>query len=400
MCRRTGIAASAPRLVAIVASALLLASSAARAEGEPDRFLLDPSIRVLGVVDDNPFFEDDGTETRFGVWVQPRLEAGYQRRAFEVGVDLGADLRQTIDEPSLCQEYWRLTGFAELGLLPGLSLRVSDTYAPQPLQLGRPEDGTDNLLQSNRLDAQIRYWRELPRGRELEFGVRGTRFTGEHFRVERPGIGGSPIIDDDFRPDFWQGAAYAEIQTHFGRRTSGYLRGHVRTRIFDDAPRSDHTDVSVIVGVRWRRLQNLEIELASGWGLVSFASLGSSSRVLGKVDLRHWLPRGWSWRLSVENKFTADLAGNDFLETTGRVELEKRFGERTAVSAGAFLSRFENEGWMSEENLFGGAEVQLRRQFSRRIQAKLSYRHWRNGGEHSFDDFRQNRIALEISYRH
>jgi hypothetical protein len=394
------IAVAAPCLEATLAAALLLVAPPAWTEGEPERFSFHPSIRVVGVADDNPFFEDGDSDWGLGAWIQPRIEAGYHRRAIEVGVDLGADLRRTIDEPDLSREYWRLTGFAEVGLLPGLSLRISDTYAPQPFQLGRPEDDAENLVQSHRLDARIRYWRQLPRGRELEFGLRGTRFMSESFRVERPDGGGGLVIDDHFHPDFWEGAAYGEIQNHFGRLTTGFLRSQVRTRSLDEASDSDHTDVSVLVGVRSRRFSNLELELAGGWGLVSFASLGSSNRFLGRGDLRQQLPRGWSWRLTLENKFTADLSGDDFLESSGRVEVEKRFGERTAVTVGAFLSRFENEAWSRDDNFFGGAEVELRRQLTRRAQVKLSYRHWRNGGDYEFDDFGQNRIALEFSYRH
>ena len=88
------------------------------------------------------------------------------------------------------------------------------------------------------------------------------------------------------------------------------------------------------------------------------------------------------------------------VETSGRISVEKRFGERTAASLGFFVSRFSNEAWERDENLFGGVEIDLSRQLTRRMQSKLSYRHWRNGGDYEFDDFHQNRIALELSYRY
>lgn len=386
------------RIAAALAATLLLVPGDAGAEGEGRRFSIHPSVRVVGVYDDNLFFDDEDPDSGYGAWIIPRLELAYRGRSYELGADLGADIRRYLREPALDEEFFRLRGYGEFGLLPGLTLRLSDTYAPQPLQLGLPEDDADNLVQTNRVDAELGYWRELSGGRELELGAHGTRFMGESFAADVP-TGAGLGVDEDFRPDFWEVAGFAEFKNPLGRRHSAYTRLQVRRRLFDDSPLSDHTDLSLLVGVRSRWSRNLEFALAAGWGLIAFDSQGLQERFLGEGRLEHRLRAGWSWRASLVNKFTADLAGNPFVETTGRLVLEKRFGTRTLWSAGGFLSRFENKSWDHPVNLFGGFEASVRRQMTRRAQLKLAYRYWINGGDCAFDDFRQNRIVVEFLYR-
>ena len=115
--------------------------------------------------------------------------------------------------------------------------------------------------------------------------------------------------------------------------------------------------------------------------------------------MRYRIAEGNTLRLSFVNRNTADIVGNDFVETTGKIGLERRFGERTAAGIDLFLSRINNEVWDSGADLFGGAEVQVRRQLSRRTQLELRYRYWDNGGDYSSDDFSQHQVSLVFSYR-
>jgi hypothetical protein len=381
-----------------VATALVLTASPARAEGQESRFSVHPSVRVVGVADDNVFL-NDRAKSDLGGWITPRIEATYRTRIFEVGADVGVEVRRYVEHSALADELLRLRGYAEIGLWSGLTMRVSDAYVPQPIQLGLPEDDGSNLAQTNRLDARLRYERELPGGREFELGLRGTRFLSESFAADVPSSGRHDAVLDHFHPDFWEAATYLEFRSPFGRRSSTYARAQFRQRFFDESPRSDHWDLTALIGLRSRWLRNVEIQIAGGWGLISFDSRGDVHRFLGEASLRHRLPSGWSWNLSAAHKFTADLSGNDFVETTGELGVEKRFGERMSASAKAFLSRFDDAAWDRGGNLFGGVEVAIHRQLSRRAQVKLTYRHWRNGGDYDFDDFRQNRLALEFSYR-
>jgi hypothetical protein len=79
--------------------------------------------------------------------------------------------------------------------------------------------------------------------------------------------------------------------------------------------------------------------------------------------------------------------------------VEKRLGERTSAGLTGFVTEYENEAYDSGSNLFGGVEAEVRRQLSRHFQLKLTYRFWQNGGDYHFDDFRQNRLALVLTYR-
>ena len=44
-------------------------------------------------------------------------------------------------------------------------------------------------------------------------------------------------------------------------------------------------------------------------------------------------------------------------------------------------------------------EASLTRQLTRRLEAVLAYRHWRNGGSNQTQDFNQNRVTLGLTYR-
>ena len=71
-----------------LAAAVLLAPVGAAAEGESARQWLRPSLRVTTVGDDNLFLEDGNGSSSVGVWLNPRLEAGYEIPGLELGADV------------------------------------------------------------------------------------------------------------------------------------------------------------------------------------------------------------------------------------------------------------------------------------------------------------------------
>jgi hypothetical protein len=214
------------------------------------------------------------------------------------------------------------------------------------------------------------------------------------------GSGGMTVVDNDFHADFVGATAYVEIQSPIGERRSGYVRSQLGYRSFQDSSDSDLADFSLLLGVRSHPFENLELELAGGGGLISFASLGEQQRILAKAAMRYRLASGWSWRVALDHLTSAGLAGQEVLESTGRIGLVKRFNRRTDVALGVFVTRFDDEDWSSSANLFGGAEIEFRRQLTARTQVSVSYRHWRNEGDFDPDDFSQNRLALALTYRH
>jgi hypothetical protein len=387
---------------AAAAALLLLAATAAGSESgggaasepERNRLIFHPSIQVTAVGDSNVQLREDDSEGDLGVFLFPRIELGYQGRWFDLGADLGADIRRYVDGDSPSDEFFRMSGFAELGLLPGLTFHLSDAFTPTPVDLGKPEDHAANLVQTNRIVARFRYWRELPGAREMIVSLEGTRLSSESFAADV----GNGVIDPDFHADFWEGALVGEVRSPISDHTSAYLRTHLRYRSFDDSSASDFGDLAVLLGVRSHWFRNVDFDVAGGYGLLAFDS-GSKNRFLGEANLRYRIADGTTLRLSFVNRNTADIVGNDFVETTGKIGLERRFGERTAASVDLFLSRIDNEVWDSGADLFGGAEARVRRQLSRRTQLELRYRYWDNGGDYSSDDFSQHQVSLVFSYR-
>ena len=391
-----------PILSLAAALGLGLPARQAGAEGKPADFSFTPSVNVAAVVDDDLFLTDSNKKSSFGVWVQPRVELGYRTEILDLGADLGADVRRYGDYYSkLADEFWRMSGHAQVGLLPGLTFRVANAFVPAPVELGLPPDQGINMLQTNRTDSELRYWRALPGEREVSFGIRGTRFFSDGFSEDVPGGGGTVILDDSFHADYWGGTGYAEYREPFGTRTAVYARAETGYRAFDDSPRSDNLDYSLLVGVHSLRFRNTEIDLAGGYGQIRFDSLGSQPRIVGRASLRYRLPNDWIWRLGVNHLTSADLLGNSALETTGSLGVEKRFEDgRTAAGVNLFITRFDSDSLGSGANLFGGAEVQVRRQLTRRTQVRVSYRYWGNGGDYASDDMQQNRLLVELNVRY
>jgi hypothetical protein len=392
-------------LLAIVAAVWLLVAPAAWADADPagganaetehNRLSFHPSIQVTGVADSNVELADgDESEGDLGAFLLPRVELGYQGRWFNLGADLAADIRLYADNSSPSDEFFRLSGFGELGLMPGLTLRLSNAWVPTPVNLGLPEDHAANLIQSNRAVVDLSYWRPLPAGREMRLSFQGTRLDSESFRTEV----GDGLFDDDFHADYWEGSVVAELQSPLYQGTSGFFRTDARYRSFDDSTASDFGDVNVLLGVRTHWFGSVDFDIASGVGFVDFDS-GSTLRILGQSNIRYRMPDGTTLRLSVVNRNTADIVGNDFMETSGRIALERRFGERTAASVELFLSRFDNEMWDSGANLYGGVETRIRRQLTRRTQLAFLYRYWDNGGDYETDDFTQHQATLVFTYR-
>ena len=134
--------------------------------------------------------------------------------------------------------------------------------------------------------------------------------------------------------------------------------------------------------------------------MVAFESNDDLHRFVGEGSLRYRLPNGWTLRASAANRFVSDLAGNVFVETTGRMGIEKHFGEMISASIAAFVSRLENEAWSNiPKNLFGGAEFRFRAESGDIRSSRPPTGTWDNAGNFSTDDFDQDRVALEFFYR-
>ena len=384
--------------IAIVLGVLLGFSSKAAAEDQEKPFTWHPSMLVTFVGDDQPHLaeQNDGA---IGAWFSPQLDLGYRGDFYELSAEIGGDVRRYVDESSLSKEFYRMRATAEVGILPGLSLFVSEALVPGAERIAAPGDETRNLIQTNQVDVEIRYWRELSSRRELKMTFRGSHFAGDRFNTFLLTDGGGIVNDTSFEPDHWEGAADIELQTPFGERSSLYLRSDLRYRTFSESAIADHGEVTVMAGFRTRRFRNIEIDVAAGWGMISFESRDDVQRFVGEGSLRYRLPNGWTWRLSAANRFVSDYSGNNFVETTGRMGFEKYFGDLVSVSASGFVSGLENDAWGTDHNFFGGAEFRLRGRIARHTELSLTYRYWQNAGDLSFDDFKQNRVAIELHYR-
>ncbi len=385
--------------ILLLAPVLLVGLSASAEEGAERRFTWRPSIQVRTVVSDNINLSNENADGDIGVWMSPRLELDYRAPAYQIGIDSSFDVRRYSDSRDDDESFYRVHSFAEAGLLPGLSLRVSDTYTPQPKVLGLPDDDPANLVQTNRAEVELRYWRELPGRREVSIALLGGRFDADRFATLVEGPGGGVVLDTGFRADFWEGAGVIEFQNPFGDSHAGYLRGLVRHRSFDDPGGADHLEVSGLIGFRSHLEQGIEFDLAAGYGLLDLADGGSTTRLLGRAALSIRRPGGWRYHAGFHNEFTVDVAGNDFVDTTGRLGVEKYFGARTALSLFGFVSQLENDSTSPSGNLFAGGEVKLRRALARRFQASLAYRYWENAGSFGADDLSQNRLMLTLTYR-
>ena len=243
------------------------------------------------------------SSSSFGVWIRPRARARLPDRDPRSGRRPGrrrAPLRRLLLEARrrvLEHQRPRAGGTAAGPHVP----RRERLRAELRCELGLPPDQGTNLLQTNRSDAELRYWRALPGEREISFGMRGTRFFSDGFSEDVPGSGGTVILDDNFHADYWGGTGYLEYQEPLGRRTSAYARAQAGYRSFDDSPRSDNLDYSLLLGVRSLRFRNTEIDVAGGYGRIQFNSLGDQPRIMGRASLRYRLPSGWSWRLGVNH---------------------------------------------------------------------------------------------------
>lgn len=388
-------------------TALLLASFAAslaplRAhaqEGEERRFTWRPSVQTRALLTDNKRLSKTGEDGDLGVWVAPRLEAHYRTPAYQLGVDGSVDVRRYTETRSEDETFYRVHSFAEAGLVPGLSLRASDAFTPQPTRLGLPDDDPQNLVQTNQARVEARYWHELPGRREITVGASGSRFDAERFAALVAAPGGGVALDTNFSADFWEGAGFLELQNPFGDHHAAYVRGLVRHRDFDHAGGADHLEASGLLGFRTHLEQGVEFDAAGGYGLLDLSGAGSEARILARARLAVRRPGGWRFHAGFHNEFTVDVAGNDFVDTTGRLGVEKYFGARTALALTGFLSQLESDSTQPSYNLFGGAEVKLRRALSRQLQASLAYRFWENTGSFDADNMNQNRVMLTLTYR-
>lgn len=386
-------------LASVLPAALALGAAApAHAEGQEQGFAFHPSIRAINVYDDEPGLGRPGrsNEGDIGFWLRPRAELAYRSADLDVGADLGVDIRRYIRTNSLADELWRAKGYAEAGLLPGLTARLSNAFVPLYRQLGLPENHGANLAQTNRTEAELRYWRELGSGLELEVGGGGTYFLSESFTATFPGAGG-PTVDSGYRADFWQGSGSAQLSRPVAKGTVAQLVAQAGYRDYRDGQRSDHTNVAVMLGLRSERFENVELELAAGYGLIAFTSLGDVQQPIGRLRVRQRLPADFAWHFLAANRFRSNMVGNEVFEATGEIGLEKRFGERVDTSLNVFVAHFKDRG--EQSNLYGGVEFEIGYALAAQTRISLAYRHWQNRGDAGFDDMTQNAAFLGFSFR-
>jgi hypothetical protein len=378
---------------------LLLAGGAARAEGERGRFSWHPSLRVTGVADDNVRFQDSNRDGALGIWVAPRLELEYQAPILAVGADLGVDYRYYGGESSPVNgPLYRAVGWGDVGLGHGLSLGLSNAFVPQAVRLGLPEDDNANLVQSNRADADLSWRRELRRGHELAVGIVGTHFLSDDYAEPIPLQGGGFVVDPEFEPNYVQGLLFTELQSLLGERTEVFVRGQAARRDYTRISLGDNTQVSGLTGVRSQYFRWLDLELSGGGGALFFDD-ETAWRAQARLDARTRLEFGLSLWLTARHLSTPDLAIDQTHQTSLELGFEQRFGPATALKARVFATRFLGDARGPGGNLFGAAEVGLRRQLTEQIQVGLAYRHWRNAGSLGVDDFNQNRIGLDFGFR-
>ena len=388
-------------IVPLAALVALAAPWAAVAETEPQRFTWHPKIELTGIASDNLRHDENDREEDLGGWISPGLELAYRDVGWEVGVDAAADLRRYVETSGLAEEFGRVAAWAEVGLMPGLSLRITDDYEPLPRRLGVPEDDTSNLVQANRAAAALVYVRELEGGRELQLGLSGARLDGDDFTTLVPAGDGATAVADRFETDYWEGAAHAELGTPMGERTTAFFRSDYRYRAWEESGRADYSDVQVQLGVRSRRIRDVELSLSAGYGYVGYAGKGDTHAAVGEASLLHHLPAGFRWRASVGQRLAPDLLGNDFVELGARLGVEKRFGNDTQASIDGFFTRLDESSFARAGiDLFGGVEVKVDHQLTERAAVSLAYRHWNNGGSDDLTDFAQNRLALRVGYRY
>ena len=377
-----------------------LVAAAARAdEGEERRFIWRTSFETRSALTDNAFLTSNHEDRDLGFWLEPRLELDYRTPAAQIGADLGAQVPRYLDHSSLNDTFWRTHVQGEAGLWPGLSVRLSDSYTPQPIALGAPDDATPNLAQTNRAEGELRYWHEFSGGRELTAGVEGARFDSDKIDAWVPGSGGGAAFDSSFRPNYSEGGGFAEVRNPLSEDYALLFHAGTRYRSYDALSQGEYLDAEGTVGLESHLPGGFDLSLAGGFGWLDPREGSGQPQGLGHANLTWQSSNGLRVQLGFDHAITSDLAGNDFIDTTGRVTLEKYFGLRTSAMITGFLSNLDSQSSHPNHDLFGGAELVVRRQLSRNFQVSLSYRYWENGGGFEVNDFRQNQASLTFSYR-
>jgi hypothetical protein len=378
---------------------LLFAPVAVYAEGDPEKFRVGGAVRAATVYDDN-FRNNDREIDDLGYWIEPRLDAEYTRRKLRLKAELGADLRIHPQHSQDNDGFLHVVGEFDWRLGRGLTLFISDAFVPGSFELGRPSDDVGNLGQTNRAEAELRYERELPGQRGILFGVGGSRFTTEDFEASLDTDGdGLTERNPDFHSDYWEADAYLELQQRFGRKHRLYIRGEARERRFDEFRQADYSELFGLIGVRGRLGRRIRWGAALGYGQLDYERGGSDGRVLGNAKIEYPFGRGYQLDASVSRRLTSDAAFSDFRETTWRAALLKRMGSRMEVTLASFLTSFRNSVADERDNRVWGAELEVRRHLWRHVEGSLRLQHFHNGGDESADDFRKNRVLLELTYR-
>jgi hypothetical protein len=371
--------------VALVLTVMLATlAPASPAEG---RVRVNASFDLRETYDNNAFLFRRSRVEDFITNISPMISASYRGPRLAIDLESGASFYIYGRNENLDDQFFHQRFRLEYKLGPRLSLEAENLYTYVTETIGRPDDLTSNLVQSNS-------WRVGPIFRS-DLGGRS--------RAEiKASYGGTNYIHGDFNggqdPDFGEARASLYLDRELTERVLVYTTQEFTRRDFAEVGDATFSGLLSEAGLRWRIGRTVSVDLSGGYQWLRFDKVGTESGNIIDVAIHYTPTFRTRFTAGYSQLFTSDVLGKVFKQDRVSLEVERQIGPRTLLQLTSFYSQLElRKASPSDDNFFGGG-VRLDHKLRRHLHLTSEWNWWQNAGALNTDDYERMRGMMGLKY--
>lgn len=367
--------------VALIALAALFAGDAT---AEP-RFILNPSVSISEVYDDNVFPGISGPKWDIYTVIEPSFNADLSLRFGDLSLGYNPTFMlfpRHFKDPYI-EEILHDASFSWTTVFTGgLSLKLSDRFYTLPIAYTRADFTPSNVAQSNEVMLDAGYDFDISPTMEASSNARFSRFDVWSGNTDGMMVKGSLTVFKSFNSIFRLGIV------------NNYMKYW-----YDDIA-SDPFAFGIGIKPEYEITPNIESSVTFGYRYLVLGGLDNESSFRYKVNFDYNTSSGKVASIYVSQDFMVDLSGNSFDSTEFGFTLKKKLLPRVGISSNIAFSILQDKALPAGADTAKILSVSPSVNFElyRDFLLSLGYNGFYNKWGNSSDNLSNNRVYITLTY--
>ncbi len=375
-------------LIATLATALLWGTTALSPAGaQAGRVQVNGSFELRETYDNNAYLERRGKVGDFFTTMAPLVTLSYRGNRTDFDSESGASFFVYGKNEDLNGQFFHERAVMEYRLTPHLSLKAEDLFTYANEMVGRPEDISTNLVQSNswwvgpvlRSDIGSRSHARM----ELLYGQ--THFLGEN-------------SEDADLPNFGESRANVYLDREMTERILVYTSQEFTSREYNADSTASFNGLLSQIGMRLRLGRRFSVNLSGGYNWIKFDDFGNQNGSVIETSITYTPNHRTSATVGYDQIFTSDVFGNIFRQNRAHLGLERQLSPRSLLRLSSFYTLFDDGGSASPDNNYFGGDLSVEHKLRPRTSIITGVGYRQNAGTLETDDFEGLRATIGIRY--